>query len=333
MRIAGWIKFHLPLFGLSLLLLVASAWPARAQQAASWPHETIRIIVPYAPGGLTDVVGRTLSVELAKSLHVAVVVENKAGASSLIGTEYVAKARPDGYTLLVGAGPMAIAEYLYPKLAYNPGRDFVPISLIAQNGLVLIATNSGFEPNSVAAVVALAKMKPGAIGVASFGNGTLSHMALEKFSFEAGVALMHVPYKGTAQAMPDVIGGQVPLMFDNIATALPQIQSGKVRALAYTGAARSPLLPLVPTFHELGFPGVEATNFYGVFAPAGTSPAVVSRLNEEVARIFGKTEVRQLFLSAGAEVLTSTPEAFAKFLKVQGNQWAAVIRARGIKPD
>lgn len=317
----------------SLLPLFAYAGMAHAQSPESWPRETIRIIVPYAPGGLTDVVGRTLGVELGKALRSSVIVENKAGASSLIGTEFVAKAKPDGYTLLVGAGPMAIAEHLYPKLAYHPTRDFIPITLIAQSGLVLIATNHGFEPGSVPAVVALAKKKPGVIGVASFGNGTLSHMALEKFSSEAGVSLMHVPYKGTAQAMPDVIGGQVPLMFDNIATALPQIQSGKVRALGYTGAARSPLMPQVSTFHELGYPEMEATNFYGLFAPAGTPSAVVARLNEEVVRIFGRAEVRQVFLSSGAEVMTSTSDGFAKFLKAQGNQWAPIIRSRGIKAD
>ncbi len=311
------------------LLLVA---PGMAQ-AEGWPQRPFRVVVPYAPGGLTDAVGRTLAEGLAKSFGAAAIVDNKAGAGSIIGTDYVAKSPPDGYTLLIGAGPIATAEFLYPKLPYKPSQDLVPIGLAVRGGLVLVARPDYGPAASVASLVAYAKTRPGQVSSASFGSGTLSHMILAQFEADAGVALNHVAYRGSAPALQDVIGGQADLMFDNVATSLPLIKAGRLKALAYTGATRASQLPGVPTLKELGYSGSEAYNFYGVYAPKGTPADIVSRLNAEVLKIFSDPRAVQRFSDMGAEMSPSKPEELAQILTGERARWGRLIKARNMTPD
>jgi tripartite-type tricarboxylate transporter receptor subunit TctC len=227
-------------FVIVCLAALAAALPSLSQAEAPWPRDTLRVIVPFAPGGLTDVIGRTLAQELAKSLKVPAIVENRSGAYGLVGTEYVAQAKPDGHTLLVGGGIVALADALYPKLRFDPRKDLVPVAMIERNGLLLLATKASerFAGADLHQVLGWARAQPGSIAVASFGSGSISHMALETLKTAGKADLMHVPYRGTAPALPDLIGGQVPLMFDNTVTALPQVRAGKIRAIAYTGRER-----------------------------------------------------------------------------------------------
>ncbi|MFT3815779.1 MAG: tripartite tricarboxylate transporter substrate binding protein [Acidovorax sp.] len=325
------LKF-LFLFLTALGALVPTA-ASRAEQA--WPRDTIRVVVPFAPGGLTDVIGRTLAQELAKSLKVPVIVENKSGAFGLVGTEYVALAKPDGNTLLVGGGIVALADALYPKLRFDPRKDLTPVSMIERNGLLLLATNADerWRTASLPDVLARAKQSPGSVAVASFGSGSIGHMALEALKTASGADLMHVPYRGTAPAMPDLIGGQVPLMLDNSVTALPQVQAGKVRAIAYTGSRRLPQLPDVPTFMELGMPSMQVYNFFGLYVPAGTPAAIAERLNAETNRIFREPSVVARFAEMGAELHPGSARDFAQFLEGERSRWGNLIRTRGIRPE
>ncbi len=331
-------RFIAPLFTPLVAPLVAlcALVPAAASQAAeAWPRDTIRVVVPFAPGGLTDVIGRTLAQGLAASLKVPVIVENKSGAFGLVGTEQVTLAKPDGNTLLVGGGIVALADALYPKLRFDPRKDLMPVTMLERNGLLLVATNAQerWRTARVADVLSWARERPGGIAIASFGSGSISHMALETFRSSSGADLLHVPYRGTAPAMPDLIGGQVPLMFDNTVTALPQVQAGKIRPLAYTGSTRLPQLPDVPTFLELGMPEMQIHNFFGLYVPSGTPAAIAERLNAEANRIFRDPQVIARFAEMGAELHPGTAAAFAKFLDGERSRWGGLIRARGIRPE
>lgn len=309
--------------------------PTAVRASDAWPRDTIRIVVPFAPGGLTDVIGRTLAQELGQSLKVPVIVENRSGANGLIGTEAVALAKPDGNTLLVGGGIVALADALYPKLRFDPRKDLVPVSLIERNGLFLLATKADerWRNAQLADVLSWAKGDPRSIAVASFGSGSISHMALETLKTAGQVELTHVPYRGTAPALPDLVGGQVPLMFDNSVTALPLLRAGKVRAIAYTGGARLPQLPEVPTFAELGLPQMQVHNFFGLYVPAGTSAAITTRLNAEVNRVFRLPSVRAKFAEMGAELDPGSAQAFTEFLEGERNKWGTLIRVRNIRPE
>lgn len=317
------------------LAALAALFPAAGRAEAPWPRDTLRVVVPFAPGGLTDVIGRTLAQELAKSLKVPAIVENKSGAFGLVGTEHVAMAKPDGHTLLVGGGIVALADALYPKLRFDPRKDLVPVAMIERNGLLLVATKATerFRNAQLADVLSWARERPDSIAVATFGSGSISHMALETLKTAGRADLLHVPYRGTAPALPDLIGGQVPLMFDNTVTSLPQVRSGKIRALAYTGRERLAQLPDVPTFVELGLPDLQIYNFFGLYVPAGTPTAVVQRLNAEVNRIFRQSEVVAKFAEMGAELHPGTGAAFAEFLEGERARWGQLIRAQGIRPE
>jgi tripartite-type tricarboxylate transporter receptor subunit TctC len=322
-------------FVIACLAALVAAVPSLSQAEATWPRDSLRVIVPFAPGGLTDVIGRTLAQELAKSLKVPAIVENRSGAYGLLGTEYVAQARPDGHTLLVGGGIVALADALYPKLRFDPRKDLVPVAMIERNGLLLLATRSSerFAGADLPQVLRWARAQPGSIAVASFGSGSISHMALETLKTAGRADLLHVPYRGTAPALPDLIGGQVPLMFDNTVTALPQVRSGKIRAIAYTGKERLAQLPDVPTFTELGLPQLQVYNFFGLYVPAGTPAAVAERLNAEVNRIFRQPEVVAKFAEMGAELHPGSAAAFSAFLEGERSRWGQLIRSRNIRPE
>src|SRR5712671_4398917 len=273
-----------------LLATALSACGTAALAQADYPHRAIRIVVPLAAGGNVDIVARTLAEQMAKSLGQPVLVENRPGASSLVGTQFVAKSAADGYTVLAVANTFATVPLIVASPGYDPLRDFTGITLTCLVPQVLIV-NPALPAQSVKELVALAKSQPGKISYASSGNGSTGHMAAELFNRHAGVTMLHVPYKGNSQALVDVISGQVAMMFDQVSTSTPQIRAGKVRAIAVTSFARSPLLPEVPTVDESGVPGYEDITFNGMVAPAGTPRAVLVRLQQAVAKAVSDAEL------------------------------------------
>jgi tripartite-type tricarboxylate transporter receptor subunit TctC len=315
------------------LLLVACtlALPAHAQQA--YPSKPIRIVVPYPPGGFNDTLGRTLAAKLQEAWGQPAVVENKPGGNTLIGSDAVAKAAPDGYTLLVVAFPFAVTPSLIRNMPYDTVRDFAPIALCAQSPNVLVVNPQVLPVKTVGELIALAKSKPGALSYASTGNGSSNHISMELFESLAGVRLLHVPYKGSAPAVVDMLGGQVQVMFDNAPNVMPQVRAGKLRALAQSGATRSPVAPDLPTVAEAGVPGYEVTVWFGLVAPAATPRAVVMKLNAEVLRILAMPDVRERFLALGVEPLGSTPEEFATHIRAQMDKWGKVVKDAGVKAE
>jgi tripartite-type tricarboxylate transporter receptor subunit TctC len=271
--------------GIATVLLALTALLAAAAQptAQDYPIRSITFVVPFPAGGSADTIIRLIGQHLSQRWGQAVVVENKPGIGGNIGQETVARAAPDGYTLLIAASSIAISSHLYTKLKYDPIKDLAPVTLIG-NIPVVIVVNPQFAARSLAELIALAKQKPGEIAYASAGNGTTNHLATEMFKIVTGINLLHVPYRGNPLAVVDVIGGLVPVFFDFVLTGLPHIREGKVRALATTGAERAPVLPDVPTAIEAGVPGFEAGTWFGVYAPVGTPPAVIAKLNKEILR-------------------------------------------------
>src|SRR5512144_2335881 len=281
-------------FGLLVAGFAAGAW------AQDYPTKPIRIVVPFPPGGATDLLARAVAQRLTEKWGQAVLVDNRPGAGGNIGSELVAKSAPDGYTLEMGTvGTHSINASLYAKMPYDHVKDFVPIILVAGVPNVLVV-NPALPVNSVQELVAYAKANPGKLNFASSGNGTSIHLSGELFKVMAGVQMTHVPYKGSAPALQDLIGGQVQLMFDNLPPSLPQIKAGKLRALAVTTATRSPALPDLPTIAESGLPGFEASSWFGIVAPAGTPPAIVAKLNAEVAKWLASPEAQEKLLALGA---------------------------------
>lgn len=319
---------------LSVLLLAIAATltsPLAASQA--YPSKPVRLIVPFPPGGATDIIGRTLAQKLSTQLGQTVIVDNKPGAGGTLGSNEAAKAAPDGYTLLLATtSTHSIAPSLYKNIPYSVERDFAPISEVATATNVLIVTPN-LPVTNVAELVALAKSKPDALNFASSGNGTIVHLQSELFKLDAGVQLTHVPYKGTALAIPDLIGGQTHLLFDSLVSALPHIKGGKVKALAVTSTKRTPLLPNVPTVIESGLPGYEVNTYFGLFAPPGTPRDIVQRLQREVAAAVQSAEVKERFASQGAEPVGGTPEALSALIRTETVKWKRVIDAGQIKLD
>jgi tripartite-type tricarboxylate transporter receptor subunit TctC len=304
----------------------------------NYPSKPIKIIVPFVTGGLSDYLGRVVGDALKESLGATVVIENRPGAGGNIGAEQVARSAPDGYTLLMGTvGTHAINLALYTqnggKLAFDPVRDFVPITLVAAVPNVMVV-NAKLPVNSVAEFIAYAKARPGELNMASSGNGTSIHLAGELFKTVTGVYMVHFPYRGSAPALTDLIAGNMTVMFDNLPSALPHVRSGRLKALAVTSRTRSPALPNVPTIEEAaGLKGFDATSWFGLFAPAGTPRAVVDKVQADVARALALPEVRERFVSQGAEPGGGTPEQFAGFIRAETDKWTRVVKYSSAKVD
>lgn len=304
-----------------------------AAAAAIYPDKPIRMIVAFAPGGGSDTASRIIALRLSSALGQQVVVDNRPGASGNIGHDLGAKATPDGYTLLwCSIGPMAVNVSLYRKLPYQPLRDFDPITLTADsiNALVL---HPGVPAKTVQEFIALAKTQPGNLNYGSSGNGGAGHLAGELFNMMAGVNIVHIPYKGGGPAMLDLMGGQIQAIYATLATALPQIRAGKIRGVAVTRAKRAPMIPELPTIAEGGLPGYEATNWYGIVAPAKTPRPVIARLNHEILKVLEMQDVKEAFFAQGMLPQTSTPEAFRGHIKLEIEKWGAVIKRIGIHAD
>src|SRR6266705_3381923 len=306
---------------------------ALAQSTADYPHRAIRIIVPLAPGGNVDIVARTLADQVSKSLGQAVLVEKRPGASSLVGTQFVARSAADGYTVLAVANTFATVPLIVASPGYDPLKDFTGITLTCLVPQVLVV-NPAVPAQSVKELVALAKSQPGKISYASSGNGSTGHMAAELFNRQAGVTMLHVPYKGNSQALVDVISGQVAMMFDQVSTSTPQIKAGKVRAIAVTSRVRSALLPEVPTVDEAGVPGYEDITFNGMVAPGGTPRAALVRLNRAIAEAVREPELYKRFIERGVELRASaSPEEFTEHIRAEFEKKARLAREAGIKSE
>ena len=317
-----------------LSVVLSGCGPAAlAQSSADYPHRAIRIVVPRAAGGNVDIVARTLADQISKSLGQPVLVENRPGASSLVGTQFVARSAPDGYALLAIANTFATVPLIVANPGYDPLKDFTGITLTCLVPQVMVV-NPALSAQSVKELIALAKSQPGKISYASSGNGSTGHMAAELFNRQAGVTMLHVPYKGNSQALIDVISGQVAMMFDQVSTSTPQIKAGKVRALAVTSLARSPLLPDVPTVDEAGVPGYEDITFNGLVAPAGTPRDVLLRLNRAVAEAVRTPDLYNRFLERGIELTASaSPEAFSDYIRAELEKKGRLARDAGIKSE
>jgi tripartite-type tricarboxylate transporter receptor subunit TctC len=310
--------------------LAAASTLAAAQ---AWPAKPIKYVVPFAAGGTTDILARTISEKLSVALGQPVVVENKPGAGGGVGAAEVAKAAPDGYTIMGGTiSTHAINASLYKSLPYDPVKDFAAITLIARVPNMLVINND-IPAKNVAELIALMKASPGKWSFASSGNGTSQHLSGELFKGMAGVDMQHIPYKGSPPALTDVMGGQVSMTFDNITTAWPLAKGGKLRALAVTTAKRSPVSPEVPTLAESGLPGYEIGSWQGVFAPAGTPPDIVKRLNTEIVKIINSPDVQKKLLELGAEPVGNSPEDFTALVKTEVVKWGDVVRKSGAKVD
>jgi tripartite-type tricarboxylate transporter receptor subunit TctC len=315
----------------ALALMTACIAPGVLAQA--FPNHAIRLVVPFPAGGTTDILARDVAKQLTETLGQAVVVDNRPGAGGNIGADIVAKAAPDGYTLLMGTvGTHAINPSLYAKMPYDHIKDFVPVVLVAGVPNVLVV-NPSVPVNTVADLVKLAKAKPGSINFASSGSGTSIHLSGELFKTVAGVDMTHVPYKGSSPALTDLMGGQVQIMFDNLPSSLPLIKSGKLRAVAVTSLKRAPALPDVPTVAESGFPGFEASSWFGILAPAGTPAPIVARLNAEVNKWLQSPAGKQQLLTQGAEAAGGPPENFVAHIRAETEKWAKVVKASGAKVD
>ncbi len=302
---------------------------ARAQ---SFPSKPIRLVVPYSAGGGADTTARLIAPKLQEALGQTIVVDNKPGAGGMIGDEIVAKATPDGHTLLIGAFAHAVNPSLFAKMAFRTPEDFAPVSLLVTVPELLVITPS-HPAKTVAELVALAKAQPGKLAYASSGNGSAQHLAAELFKMRTGTDIQHVPYKGGALAVADVAAGHVPFYFGNMSSALPQVRGGRVRALAVTSAGRSPAAPDVLTIAEAGVKDCEISEWNALIAPAGTPPQVIARLNAEVARIMRLEEIKAKFADLGADAVGSTPDELAAFLRAEMTKWAEVVKTANIKAE
>jgi tripartite-type tricarboxylate transporter receptor subunit TctC len=305
---------------------------AASAAAQDYPAKPIRIIVPFAAGGPADIYARFIGQRLSEALGQPVVIEDRPGAGSVIGTDAVAKSAPDGYTLLMMSNTHTVNESLIPNKPYQLMRDFVPVAPVNYSDLVLVVHPS-VPANSLKELLDLAKAKPKGLNYASSGPGTPYHMAGELFKAMAGVDIVHVPYKGSSGARTDVLGGQVQMMFDAITTMAPNVRGGKLKGLGTTGKTRSSVLPEVPTVSEAGVPGYEAVIWLGVMAPAGTPKPIVDKLNAEITKIVMRPDVRESWSKQGAEPMAMTPAEFTRFMNEDIEKWAKVVKISGAKVD
>ena len=315
-----WTRRTLVSLGLSL---VATA--AFSQAAATYPSRPIKIVVPFAPGGTTDMLARLIGQRLTQSWGQPVVIENKPGAGATLGADVVAKSVGDGYTLLMGAAHHTIAQKVYSKVPYQFDRDFAPITMVAMVPNMVVV-NADVPARNIAEFVTLAKSQPGKLNYGSAGAGTAHHLIGEMFNLKAGVKLVHVPYKGSAPAVADLLSGQVQLMFDTVTSGLPQVKAGKLRALAVTTAKRSSAMPDVPTLSETVLPGFDVGTWFGLLAPASTPPAIVSKLNAEIVRIIQQPDVRKQMLDAGSEPIGNTSEQMAAQIRAELDAFETVVK-------
>ena len=324
------MKIQQPVGPIAALVLLALASTADAQ---SWPAKPIRIISPYPPAGANDLLARIIAPKLSEQLGQPVVVENRAGATGNIGAELVAKAPADGYTLLMGqAGNLTINISLMAKIPFDPVRDFSPVTMLASTPNVLVVHPS-LPVRTVKDLIALAKAKPGQINYATSGIGSPGHLAAELLNKSAGIRLVHIPYKGAAPALLDVVAGNAHLYFTSAVSAQPFIPSGRLRMVAVASAKRSPSLPEVPTVAEAGFPEFDVSSWWGVVAPASTPREVVMRLQTEIHRVIALPEIRAKLAEQGLDIATNTPEQFAAYIKSETAKWAKLIREVGVKPE
>ena len=312
--------------------LACASLKAAAQQDGAYPSRAVRLIVPFPPGGGTDIVARTLGTQLGESLGQQIVVDNRGGAGGNIGAELAARAAPDGYTLFMASATQAINVTLYGKLGYDLAKDFLPVSLVATLPYTLVC-HPGLSATSPKTLVQLARDTPGQLNYSSAGSGTGTHLAMEMFKTAAGITIVHSPYQGSAPAVTDLLAGQVQLMFGNTATVLPQIKAGRLRALAVTGLKRSALLPEVATIAEAAAPGFEVIQWYGVLAPAGTPPKLVARLHAEIVKATQSNELRERLYGEGAEATSSTPQQYTVFIRAEITKWAKAVRESGARVD
>ncbi len=329
-------RFALITTALAALYLIATAAVAQS----SWPSKPVKIVVPFAPGGTTDILARAMAPELSKAFGQPFVVENRAGAGGNIGADAVAKSAPDGYTLLMGTvGTHGINKSLYSKMAYDPQKDFAPITLVAGVPNVMVVNAEKAKAagiNNVADFIRLAKSRPGQLNMASSGNGTSIHLAGELFKTMSGTYMTHFPYSGSGPALLALAGGDMDVMFDNLPSSMQLIKSGKLKALAVTSSERSAAVPDVPTVAQAGGPalkGFDASSWFGLLAPAGTPPEIVNRIQQEVARSLNTPAIKEKLLAQGAIPGGSTPPEFAAFINAEDQKWAQVVKASGAKVD
>jgi len=313
------------------VFIAAAVLFASTAMAQSWPARPLRYIVPFPPGAFNDTLARTLSAELPKTLGQPVIVENRPGGNTIIGTELAAKSPADGYTLFGAALPFSVIQSLY-KTSFDVTKDFAPITLAGVTPNLLVA-NVGMPFNDVKGLIAYAKANPGALNYATAGNGSSNHLSFELFKLMTGTRITHVPYKGSAPAVTDMLAGQVQVMFDNTPNVLPQVRAGKLKALAVSSKTRSSQAPEVPTLDESGVPGYDVNVWFGVLTVAGTPREIVQRLNTDVVRILTSAEVKERFAKMGVDVVAGTPEQFGQFLRGEVARWAKVVHDAGIKAD
>jgi len=320
-------KLRTILLGVAGLLLTLTV-PAGA--ADDYPNRPVRLIIPFPPGGSNDVVGRLVAIQLGERLGKQIIVDNRGGAGGTIGTDAVARATPDGYTLGVISIAHTVSPALY-KLNYDPLKSFTPVSILA-SGPNVLAVNPEFPPKSVKELIALAKQKPGEIHYASAGVGSFQHLSGELFRLMSGINVVHVPFKGGGPSMIDVIGGHTKYLLSSLIQTTPHIKSGKLRALATSGSKRNPAMPDLPTIAEAGVPGYEAANWWGIVAPAGTPAPIVAKLHNEIAAVLGSEETKKRFASQGASVVEMGSDEFWKFAAAELTKWGKVVKEAGIKP-
>lgn len=306
--------------------------PAITAAATPYPTRPIRLISPFAPGGGNDIISRTLGAALTKNLGQSIVVDNRPGANTIVAMEIVARATPDGYTLVTSSSSLATNATLYAKLPYDSIKSFAPVSMVGVSPLV-VAVNPALPIKNIAELISAAKAKPGAIMYPSAGTGNSTHLGGELFAVMAGVTLTHVPYKGLGPGLVDLMAGRLQTIFSTAPAAIPHIKTGRLRGLAVTTAARSNLLPQLPTVAESGVPGYESGSWYGITAPAGTPREVVARLNKEITAVLGTPDFREQLLNAGADPMPTTPEQFAAYVQIEIAKWAKVIKLSGAKAE
>jgi tripartite-type tricarboxylate transporter receptor subunit TctC len=316
----------------TIALAVAATLAALPATAQNYPNRAIRMVVPSSPGGGTDITGRIIANKLSEALGQQVVVDNRAGAGTIIGIEIAAKAPPDGYTILMGLSTLAINPSMYAKLPYDAIKDLAPISLVVLSPNIL-TVHPSVPAKTVKEFIALAKAKPGTITFGSAGQATSPHLSGELLKVLAKIDIVHVPFKGSGQSVISSISGEIAANFPSVPTAIPYIKAGKLRGLGVTTAKRSQALPEVPSIAEAGVPGYEATQWFGVLAPAGTPRPIIDRLNQEIVKALRLPDVRDRLIADGTEPAPSTPEEFAAYIKSETDKWTRVIKAAGIKPQ